>query len=154
MLHFVRADKTHIKITFDWANDCDVRKYSFNEKKIKYEDHAKWFNNKINAPDCIYFIGTDGDKNVGQIRLDISENSGIISYSVAKEYRGQGYGLQLLQTLEKYILDNSEYLDFYLIGRVKSENTASVRCFLKCGYTANNKPDFIEFTKIIKRQRK
>lgn len=151
-MHLIKADETHIKITFDWANDSDVRKYSFNTENIQYEDHVKWFNNKINDPYCFYFIGVDGDKSVGQIRLDVSENSGIISYSVAKERRGQGYGLQLLQTLEKYILSNLNFHNFNLIGRVKQENISSVKCFLKCGYTANNKSGFIEFTKILNGQ--
>lgn len=148
-MYLIKADETHIKITFDWANDCDVRKYSFNTENIQYEDHVKWFNNKINDPNCIYFIGVEGDKNIGQIRLDIFENSGIISYSIDKEYRGHGYGLQLLQILEKYILNYTDFHNFNLIGRVKQENISSIRCFLKCGYTEINKPDFIEFTKAL-----
>lgn len=151
-MYLIKADETHINTTFKWANDCDVRKYSFNTENIQYEDHVKWFNNKINDPNCIYFIGIDGDKNIGQIRLDISENSGIISYSIDKEYRGHGYGFQLLQMLEKYILSNTNFRNFRLIGRVKQENISSVKCFLKCGYTANDKIDFIEFTKILNKQ--
>lgn len=151
-MYLIKADETHINTTFKWANDCDVRKYSFNTENIQYEDHVKWFNNKINDPNCIYFIGIDGDKNIGQIRLDISENSGIISYSIDKEYRGHGYGFQLLQMLEKYILSNTNFRNFRLIGRVKQENISSVKCFLKCGYTTNDKTDFIEFTKILNKQ--
>lgn len=145
----VKADKTYINIIFDWANDPVVRKWSFSKDSIKYEDHVKWFHNKMNDPNCIYFIGKENDKNIGQIRLDISENSGIISFSVDKEYRGRGYGLKLLQMLENYILSNMDFENFNLIGCVKKENISSVKCFLQCGYTANNKSSYIEFIKTL-----
>ena len=36
------------KLLFDWINDIDVRRWSFNQNKILLNDHKTWFNNKIN----------------------------------------------------------------------------------------------------------
>lgn len=153
-MHLVKADETHTDITFEWANDYDTRRYSFHTENIQFKNHVKWFKEKINSPDCIYFIGVSDGKNIGQIRLDTSENSGVISYGVDKKYRGQGYGVQLLKLLEKYIFDNLDFLNFNLIGRVKKENISSVKCFLKCGYMQSDKADYIEFTKLLSKQEK
>ena len=33
--------------TFEWSNDTLARNNSFNSNKIKFEEHKKWFLNKI-----------------------------------------------------------------------------------------------------------
>ena len=34
-------------LLFAWANDKDVRKNSFSERQITYEEHKSWFRKKI-----------------------------------------------------------------------------------------------------------
>ena len=47
------------KLLFDWINDIDVRRWSFNQNKILLNNHKTWFNNKINfvfAVPTLFFL--------------------------------------------------------------------------------------------------
>ncbi len=43
-----------MKDVYELANDSVVRQNSFNSNEIKYDDHIKWYLNKINNKDCIF----------------------------------------------------------------------------------------------------
>ena len=47
-------NESDMKLIFDWSNDDEVRKNSFSSEKIKFEDHQKWFQKKINQEN--YYI--------------------------------------------------------------------------------------------------
>lgn len=135
-------------LLFKWANDADVRKNAFNTKTIKFEEHLKWFNNKINSDNFFMFICYDKQLPVGQIRLDIEEDKGIIDYSIDKKYRGNGYGTKILGLIEKeIILSNIKIVD--LIGEVKYSNIGSQKAFEKNNYKKIEKKDFIYYSKVL-----
>ena len=76
----------------------------------------------------------DNDINVGQVRLILNtDGSAVIDYSVDKAYRGLGYGIRMLSLLKETVHKDHPAIK-KLIGQVKSGNTASEKCFLKCGY--------------------
>ena len=137
-----------MKLIFDWSNDEEVRKNSFSSEKIKFEDHQKWFQKKINEANYyILFFVVDG-KEAGLVRLAVTDNVGTISYQISKEYRGKGYGKQMLKLLETYVLENNIATNLY--GEVKEENISSQRIFEKLGYKKNVEEKKIEYTKVLK----
>jgi spore coat polysaccharide biosynthesis protein SpsF len=136
-------------LLFDWANDNYVRKNSFNSNKITYEDHIKWFQKKLELDNCIIYIGEENNNTIGQIRLDINNNTGIINYSIDKHYRGEGYGTKMLQELER-TLERENLVEINkLIGKVKHNNIPSQRVFEKCKYKVMDSEEYLIYSKEI-----
>ena len=97
---------------FLWANDKEVRKNSFSMEPISYEEHQEWYVKK----------------------LDDAQGAEI-SYSIAPEYRGHGYGKELISLAEQEVRRWAEMSGKAVIkAQVKPENQASNKIFTKAGY--------------------
>ena len=107
---FKLASEKDCDLLFYWANDTEVRKNSFKNDKILYEDHVKWFNSKIHSDKCIIFILYFNEMPAGQVRLDMENGTGIISYSVDKDFRGKGLSIIMLNQLEIEIKKRKKYI--------------------------------------------
>lgn len=140
MVDFRNAITEDCELLFKWANEESVRKNSVISDKIELDNHIKWFNNKMNDKNCKMLIITKDNIDVGQIRIDILNNVGIISYSIDKMFRGQGIGTEALKLI-KLKLNNIN-----LVGVVKKENKSSTKAFENAGYKRIDKDDYIEFT--------
>ncbi|WP_029231888.1 GNAT family N-acetyltransferase [Butyrivibrio sp. VCB2006] len=120
-----------------WRNDETTRQNSFTQDLISQEDHLKWFKRKLEDENCIMYILEDGT-SVGSIRLDVTDNIGEISYMIAPDKRGKGYGKKILKLVEQ----TSEAGEIKsLVGFVNESNPASAKCFESNGYVkliANN----------------
>ena len=51
-----QVDEKDCDLIYNWANDEYVRKNSFSNEKIIYEDHIKWFNKKIDEKNNYFFM--------------------------------------------------------------------------------------------------
>ena len=121
------------KILFDWANDPIVRKFSFNEKPITYDEHHEWFNCKINDSDCLILIGIDSNNiPIGQVRIDSMGTKAIIDISIDSAARGHGFATILLKQSVKFWKSTGRNKP--LIGDVFSLNKASQKVFKKSGF--------------------
>ena len=115
-------------ITYAWAINKTIRKYSLNKSVITKEEHSKWFNAKLIDPECLYFIAEKQKMPLGSFRLDIdSEGSGYISYLIDSKYHGNGYGSELLRLGIRIAKENSKIKN--IKGEVIIENQASVKAF-------------------------
>lgn len=129
-------------LIYSWANDPEVRKNSFDTEHIKYEDHCKWFEGKLKSSTSNIYIFYDSDVPTGQVRLDIDElkNQAIISYLIAPNKRGQGYGTRMLLALEELI--KAEDINITtLVAEVKKDNFPSNNIFEKLGYSKEEVPE-------------
>lgn len=135
-------------LLFEWVNDREVRQAAFNSDTILYEDHRKWFYNKLGSSLTHIFIICVGENPVGQIRIDMESNEGIISYSIAKVYRGHGYGARALEKLVDEVKARGIKIE-RLIGKVKNNNIRSCRAFEKAGFIGVKRKDYIEYYKPI-----
>ena len=136
-LYLRKANERDRKRLFDWANEPQTRANSFHQEKILWEDHVEWFERMMQSEDAQIFIAMDFMKPVGQIRLDIEDNVGRISYSVDEECRGVHLGRKMLSLLEKEAVGKVTRL----VAEVKPDNTASRRNFEKLGYELCKDPD-------------
>lgn len=118
---------------YNLRNEYTVRMNSFNAEVIPYEKHFKWFKGKVSEKSTILLIACIETNPIGQIRIDLEDNFGIISYSILKEFRGQGLGTKILELIKEYIKTN-KYHCKRLIGNIKIENIASAKAFQKAGY--------------------
>lgn len=121
-------------ITYAWAINKTIRKYSLNKSVITKEEHSKWFNAKLIDPDCLYFIAEKQNMPLGSFRLDIdSKGSGYISYLIDPKYHGNGYGSELLRLGIRIAKENSKIKN--IKGEVMIENQASVKAFQNLGFS-------------------
>lgn len=136
----VYAKEKDCDLLFKWVNDRDVRLNSFNSEQIKYEDHVKWFNDKMKSNNSSIYLFKVNDVNVGLIRLDkIDKDTYLINYSIAKEYRRKGYATILLRLIK------DKYKDNLLIGKVKNKNIASIKAFIRAKYIMKKEQDIYVF---------
>ena len=142
-------DVKDMDLLYEWVNDPLCRINYFNTSVVTYSEHQEWFKKIINDANTKIFIANVGSKNVGQIRLSLSETNIEVSYSVAEEYRGMGYGTRLLALAEKWIKDNN-FGEIRVVGKVKKHNYSSCKCFNMNGYDMLEKEEYIEFFKVLK----
>lgn len=147
-IHFRLVREEDCDLIYKWFNDPVVRENSFNSHLINYEEHKKWFYKKLRSKECILLIVTDCNQPVGQIRLDIEGDTAIINYSVDKDYRGKGYGTQILINIVQVIKEYSIPVN-RIVGKVKLSNIASQKAFKKAGYREKIFKDYIEYSKDI-----
>ncbi|GAA0782638.1 GNAT family N-acetyltransferase [Hathewaya limosa] len=127
-----QVEEEDCDLLFEWANNKEVRKNSFNNTEISYDEHIKWFKKMILSPNVFMYIMDNGSNSVGQVRIDVIENCATISYSIDKEFRGQKLGTLIIKLIEKKIEELYEIDE--IIGYVKKDNEPSKKIFKNLGY--------------------
>ena len=120
-------------LLFEWTNDPVVRSESFHSEEISYEEHSKWFDRIMSDENELQFVLVSGDEDIGQARLTIEDGNAVVSYSIAPDNRGQGFGTEVIRLLQEEARKNSRI--HRLVAQVKSSNIASMKCFEKSGFT-------------------
>lgn len=127
------AEERDMKAVFELSNDMQVRANSINTEPIKWENHVKWFRNrikKINEP--FYIVESLDKKFIAQVRLDQKDEI-IISISISADFRGKGLASEIIKRCSEISKMNT------ITAFVKEENIASQKAFLKSGYKFNSK---------------
>lgn len=117
---------------WEWSNDPEVRKVSLSQDDIPWESHVKWFSARVNSPTCFFYVGSDHDTPVGQIRFDLTNTEATLSISLSRKARGHGYGPALIVRGSQQLFTDSNAT--LIRAYVNPENTASLRAFEKAGY--------------------
>ena len=132
-LYLRKAESADLDLYYEWANDPEVRRNSFNTELIPYEDHVNWFNKVIARDDVVLFVLVADDIPAGQIRINISDSVAEISYSISAEFRGRGYGSKIVSLLVEKIKEGMPDIKT-VRARVKPDNTASLIVFEREGF--------------------
>ena len=133
MTYLRKADINDRELIYEWANDMDVRKASFNPAIISYDDHISWYEAIMKDDSVVQYILMDNDVPIGQIRLAIDGYDAEISYSVSSYYRGRGYAHKMIELINEEIRNNYSFIK-RLIAKVKPNNSASLKLFESEGY--------------------
>ncbi len=129
-----RAKESDCRLLWEWANDAEVRASAFSQAAIGWEEHSAWFRAWTADEGCLILIGELADgRAIGQVRIDrLSNGEAEIDVSVARDFRGAGYGSLLLEAALQ---------EAFAAGRIKKvhalirpENLASVRAFEGAGF--------------------
>ncbi|WP_242918149.1 UDP-2,4-diacetamido-2,4,6-trideoxy-beta-L-altropyranose hydrolase [Pontibacter liquoris] len=129
-----KVSEEDMHLLYEWNNDPEVRRRSFNPAPIPLENHRQWFHVKLADPNCIIYLAVVNGDPVAQIRFDIKGDTATISYLISKAYRGQGLGhTVLLKGVEQLRKERADIQE--IEGLVQLDNTASVRAFEKAGFT-------------------
>lgn len=117
-----------------WANDPDVRAFSFHPSAISLDEHKRWFYEKISDKNCKFFIILLNNRPVAQIRFDLKDNYANISIIIDEHFRGRGYGPRIIRMACRYLFRRTR------IESVKASvlviNSASIKAFTRAGFTA------------------
>lgn len=127
-----RAEIHDCDLYYEWANDPVTRAMAFSKKPIPYENHCKWFSEKILSEDAVLYIFYFKGNPIGQVRFDIEDGEAEIDISIDKCFRGKQLGTQMLsQAVFWFSLDKP---GINPVSTVLAENPASKRIFEKCGF--------------------
>ena len=113
-------------------NDKKTREMSENTKLVSWEAHQEWFKEKLSNSKSIIYIGETFDSHIlGMVRFDIVRTFYEISINLNPKYRGLNLSHKLLlEVINKFSEKNITELK----AKVKSINTASIKCFIKSGF--------------------
>jgi RimJ/RimL family protein N-acetyltransferase len=143
---FLREAKTNQDALqlFDWVNEEDVRKNSFNTNQISIIDHFTWFQAKIKSETTkIYLLIDEFDFAMGQIRVDKINEYYEIDYSISNAFRGRGLGNKIVELLL------TQMGNVNLIAKVKKINKPSIKVFINNGFKPyKDENEFVVYTKI------
>ena len=97
-LELRKAIRRDSKLYFEWVNDKVVRENSINMEPIEWENHLICFETKLRDLDnAKLFVLCENKTPVGQIRFELNqENEWVIDYTIAKKFRGKGYGTKIV----------------------------------------------------------
>ena len=132
-LTFRKANLTDINIYFKWINEHEVREKSFNSSLVKWEDHVKWFNDKLNDPNYSFYIFQHYNDYIGQVRIHkVDEINSFIGVSICINHRGLGYGSKILQEACSDYFKSSKTT--IINAYIKFGNISSKKIFEKAGF--------------------
>jgi len=143
-----KAHGNDVGIYFEWVNDSEVRKQSFNSEAVLWQAHQEWYKNKLLDENCFMFVMESDNQPVGQIRFDVVDGVANIDYSLDKKARGKHLGERLI----------SDGIDMVLANRcvvfqasIKKQNLASIKTIKKLGFdeVESNNPEKSIFQKKV-----
>jgi UDP-2,4-diacetamido-2,4,6-trideoxy-beta-L-altropyranose hydrolase len=136
------ANADDIHAVYEWVNDPEVRANSYHSENIPWEDHQKWFYEKIAQKGVHYYIAECNEVRLGQVRLDhLGDNLFIVNYLINQNFRSAGWGKSMLSSVIKHFVA-SIGMPVELEGHVKIENIASQKIFEKLGFRRQESPKF------------
>ncbi|GAB3540721.1 GNAT family N-acetyltransferase [Spirosoma fluminis] len=134
MLTYRLATPEDSPLYFDWANDPDTRRQSFNSDPISLETHEGWFDRKLaDANALLLLFSNEAGVPVGQVRFERTSGEVIIGASVDAHFRGKGLASELIR--QGCVACRKQWGDLLIHAYIKADNQVSVRSFEKAGFT-------------------
>lgn len=137
-------------LLLDWANDPTTRATAFQPHPISADVHHRWLQRRLAETERfrLFVIETPAGVELGQVRFEREHEAWVISYSLAREFRGQGLASPML---ESALASLRHAIGPGLVaGRVRPENLKSRRVFDRLQFTAAEVDDkAIEFRRQI-----
>ena len=132
----------HMAWWYDVRNDESVRTVSRVKRKIKADEHRKWWQESAKlSTRKLYFlrwrqVQSQPPQIVGIARLDHRGTWTEVSIAVSQDWRGHGIATEAL----KMLAQEAARLRWPTLGAViNAQNSASLALFIKAGYTLKKK---------------
>jgi RimJ/RimL family protein N-acetyltransferase len=121
------------RVLWEWANDEESRRSSFQSGQITWDEHVRWFESKMGDSKCIFFMATNPeDVPVGNVRYELNNCRAVVSINMAPPFRSNGLGKQVLRIATQELFGSSKATA--VEAYVKSENQRSLRLFAGAGF--------------------
>lgn len=105
---------------FAWRNDPLTRAASHDDGPLEVQSHLAWLKQTLQAPDRTLWIVEREGVAVGNVRSDGDEDGRLLSWTVAPDARGYGFG-------KRMVIQWVGQLEGRLRAEVRVGNTASAR---------------------------
>ena len=130
-MRLVLATMKDLDFLFHLRNDPTVRKAFFNSKKIGKRTHEAWLRTTLEKPYVyLYIIQEKGTwHDYGYCRLVCNGDKGEISIAIHHRFRESGIATLAIRSL----LRKAKQLGIQPFAKVKADNIASLKTFLKAG---------------------
>jgi len=133
-LRFRQARKDDMHLIWEWVNDPKVRESAFNSSLITWENHQRWFNQKLDDADARMFIVTDSNNNpVGQLRMEGVGQTALIDISIDSKMRGKNLSVNILKNGLRLLFENPKWM--IAEAWIKKTNKPSLSAFMRAGFT-------------------
>lgn len=118
----------------EWRNDTEAVRFSVSGRPVTSEEHQRWFTQqRVGAGQHGFLrVAEEGGNPVGQVRIDISGDVGVVSIAVAAERRGRGIGSEMLRAMVAEVSDAGTVR--ILRAVLHPDNVPSLRAFEAVGF--------------------
>jgi RimJ/RimL family protein N-acetyltransferase len=117
---------------FEWRNEVDVVHFSLTGRPVSVDEHAKWLAARLARPAPRLWIAEEDGKPLGHVRVDLEDETGMVSIAVALGHRGRGVGSRMLRALQVEVERDAAIRA--LRALVHTDNVASLRAFDRVGF--------------------
>jgi RimJ/RimL family protein N-acetyltransferase len=123
---------TDESLLFNWANDPDVRKWSFSKNVISLDEHKIWFNKKLNDSNVLMLIFEVNNTPTGMVRLEKENGEVVLNYLIASQSRGKGLASRMLKMAMNEV--GSHWQNIKVFAYTLPENIASIKSLERAGF--------------------
>ena len=130
-----------------WANDPVTRQASGGRAEIPWASHLAWLRDRLESDSAVIFVLDRAvDDPVGTIRFETADqwSTARLSYAVAPEARGRGYGRELLRRGTTAIRQLHPRVT--LVALVAADNARSHHLFDRLGWAKESTAEGFRFT--------
>jgi UDP-2,4-diacetamido-2,4,6-trideoxy-beta-L-altropyranose hydrolase len=127
------ARPSDCRLLFEWATDPVSRAASFHSSAISWEDHSRWFAERLQDSHSVIYIGERATgEPVGLVRFQMKDDCAVLSVNVAAAFRGRGWGRELIVFCTHALV--RDHAVRRILAFVKTDNQASRRLFEASGF--------------------
>ena len=115
---------------FQWRNDPLTRSQSLQQQPVEWEAHLKWLQASLQNPDRQLYIAESATNGavqsigVGTVRADRIDGEYELSWTVAPEQRGNGWGRHIVAALIATLPADATYRAIVMNTNPASERIA------------------------------
>ena len=124
--------KTDEILLFDWINDPDVRKWTFNKNSITLDVHKIWFKQKFDDVNVLMWIFEVNSTPAGLVRLEKNNSEVVLNYLIASQSRGKGLASKMLKMAMNEV--GSYWQNIKVFAYTLPENIASIKSLERAGF--------------------
>jgi UDP-2,4-diacetamido-2,4,6-trideoxy-beta-L-altropyranose hydrolase len=136
---------THIDapLLLAWRNDPDAIRFSVTGRGVTPAEHGDWLAVRLADPHTRLWVAEEDNEAVGQVRVELSDDTGTVSIGIAPAHRGRGIGSAVLDALLVEMERDPRVNRLRAVAHPR--NTASVRAFERVGFSrcGRGQGDFI-----------
>ena len=129
-----RAVVTDAEKLYRWRTDPVTRAASRNTATIEFEGHYAWLANSLADPNRQIYVAEYRGEPIGTVRADKVDSGWQLSWTVAPESRGRGFGIRMVRLLAASIRGSIEAV-------IKPGNAASIRIAEAAGMRFDKEED-------------
>ena len=136
IINLTKAEINDINDIFEWRNHPDIRKNSFNQELLSWDEHEKWFMAKLKDPDTTAYMAYYKEIKVGTIRFESKDRVIKTNVMLNPLFLGKGLGSKVIKLgVERFIMEKKP--DMQIIAEIKKDNIASIKAFQKADFKKN-----------------